>query len=79
MQRNFVVIEYVELALIILCALVATTQKGRPALTGVALGLLVSSAVLLAFDLVAERRGATYLAALVGDAERYSASVPGRP
>jgi hypothetical protein len=32
--------------------------------TGVALGLLVNGAVLLAFDLVAERRGAVYLQAV---------------
>lgn len=78
-QRNFVVIEYVELVLIIVSAVVAITQKGRPGLTGVALGLLISAAFLLTFDLVAERRGAAYLAALVGDAERYSTSLEGRP
>jgi hypothetical protein len=39
-------------------------QKGRFAVAGVALGLLVHLAVLLAFDLVAERRGAVYLTAL---------------
>ena len=73
-QRNFVIIEYVELAFIIVSAVVAITQKGRPGLTGVALGLLVSGAFLLTFDLVAERRGEAYLAAITGDAERYSAS-----
>jgi hypothetical protein len=78
-QRNFVVIEYVELALVIVSAVVAVTQKDRPALTGVALGLLVGAAFLLAFDLVAERRGEAYLAAIAGDAEHYSASHRGRP
>lgn len=63
-QRNFVVIEYVELAVILVCAVVAITQKHRPGLMGVALGLLVNGAFLLAFDLVAERRGAVYLAAI---------------
>jgi hypothetical protein len=53
-QRNFVIIEYVELAIIVLAAVVA---KGRPTLTGVALGLLLHAAFLLAFDLTAERRG----------------------
>jgi hypothetical protein len=76
-QRNFVVIEYVEVVLIIASALIAITQRGRPALAGVALGVLISAAVLLAFDLVAERRGSAYLAALLGDAERYSAARPG--
>jgi hypothetical protein len=73
-QWNFVIIEYVELVLIIVSAVVAITQKGRPGLTGVALGLLVSAAFLLTFDLVAERRGEAYLAAITGDAEQYSAS-----
>jgi hypothetical protein len=69
-QRNFVVIEYVELAAIIACAVIAITQKHRPVVTGVALGVLVHAAVLLAFDLVAERRGAIYLAAI--EAQRQS-------
>ncbi|MGH9314875.1 MAG: hypothetical protein ACRD1S_16955 [Vicinamibacterales bacterium] len=63
-QRNFIVIEYVELAIIIVSAIVAVTQKSRPGLTGVALGLLINGAFLLAFDLVAERRGAVYLSAI---------------
>jgi hypothetical protein len=63
-QRNFVVIEYVEVAVIIIGAVIAITQKHRPGVTGVALGLLVNGAVLLAFDLVAERRGAVYLQAV---------------
>jgi len=76
-QWNFVVIEYVELGLIVTSAVVAIIQKGRPGLAGVALGLLVSGAFLLAFDLVAERRGEAYLAAITRDAERYSASRQG--
>lgn len=63
-QRNFVVIEIVELALIVICAVVAVTQKGRAGVTRVALGLLIHAAILLAFDLLAERRGAVYLAAI---------------
>jgi hypothetical protein len=63
-QRTFVVIEYVEAAILVLAAAVALTQKARPGLTGAALALLVHAAVLLAFDLVAERRGAAYLARL---------------
>jgi len=56
---------------------VAISQKARPGLTGIALGLLVSAAFLLAFDVVAESRGEAYLAAMTGDAERYAASHPG--
>jgi hypothetical protein len=63
-QRNFVVIEYVEVALIVVTAMVAIARKTNPTLTGVALGLLINAALLLAFDLIAERRGAVYLAAI---------------
>ncbi|HEX2309628.1 MAG TPA: hypothetical protein VHH91_02840, partial [Vicinamibacterales bacterium] len=49
-QRNFIVIEYVELAVIIVSAHIAVTQKHRPGLAGVALGLLINGAFLLAFD-----------------------------
>jgi len=61
-QRNFVVIEYVEVALIVVTAIVAIARKSNATLTGVALGLLINAALLLAFDLIAERRGAAYLA-----------------
>ena len=63
-QRNFVVIEYVEVALIVVTAIVAIARKSNATLTGVALGLLINAALLLAFDLIAERRGAVYLAAI---------------
>jgi len=42
----------------------AWTLKHRIGLSGIALGLLINAALLLAFDLVAERRGAVYLAAI---------------
>jgi hypothetical protein len=63
-QRNFVVIEYVELMAIIATALLAISQKARPGVSGVALGILINAAMLLAFDVIAERRGADYLAAI---------------
>jgi hypothetical protein len=63
-QRNFVALEVVWAATLALGAAVALTQKARPTLWGVALGLLVHASFLLVFDLVAERRGAAYLAAL---------------
>lgn len=63
-QRNFLVVEYAELAIIILTAMIAVTEKSRPRLTGIALALLISAAFLLAFDLVAERRGAAYLSTI---------------
>jgi hypothetical protein len=58
---------YVELALIVVSALISVAPKSRPSLTGIALGLLVNAALLLAFDLVAERRGAAYLTAIEGN------------
>lgn len=63
-QRNFVVIEYVEVAIIVVAAFIAVTQKSRPGVTGIALGLLCNAALPLSFDLVAERRGASYLSAI---------------
>ena len=71
-QRNFVAIEYIEVALIAITALVALTQKGRFGLAAVALGVLLNASLLLAFDLVAERRGAIYL-------EELRAGAPARP
>ena len=63
-QRNFVVIEYVEAAIVIASAVAALVWKDRPGASGVALGLLISAAFLLAFDIVAERRGEVYLQAV---------------
>jgi uncharacterized membrane protein SirB2 len=63
-QRNFLVIQYVEVAVIALAAIVALLQKNRFWVFAIALGLLLHGALVLAFDLVAERRGAAYLVAL---------------
>jgi hypothetical protein len=63
-QRNFVVLEVVWVVMIIAGALVAWRLKESSAVCGVALGILINASVLLAFDIVAERRGAVYLAAL---------------
>jgi hypothetical protein len=60
-QRNFVTLERVWIGLVTAGSLVAVTQKHRPWISGIALGLLLNAAFLLAFDLVAERRGAIYL------------------
>jgi hypothetical protein len=60
-QRNFVIIQYVELAVIVTGAIAAIVLKDRFWLSGIALGLLCHAAFLLAFDLVAARRGANYL------------------
>jgi hypothetical protein len=63
-QRTFVVVEYIELFVIVATAVAAVFLKTRSSITGVALGLLITAAVLLAFDLFAERRGAKYVAAI---------------
>jgi hypothetical protein len=63
-QRNFVIIEIAEIVLIVGCAALALALKGRPIVSGIALGVLINAAMLLAFDIVAERRGAIYHAAL---------------
>lgn len=64
-QRTFVVVQYVEVAVIVVAAIVALTLKQRVAISGVALGFAIHAAVLLAFDVIAERRGAVYVRALV--------------
>jgi hypothetical protein len=69
-QRAFVVGEYVEVAVIVAGARAALALKHRVAVAGVALGLLLNAALLLAFDLAAERRGAASLAAIEGRAPR---------
>ena len=60
-QRTFLIVQYVEVAVIVTASIAAIALKQRLMLSGVALGLLVHAAFLLAFDIVAERRGATYL------------------
>ena len=63
-QQNFVLLEIVWVAMVVIGALVAWRMKEHPTVSGIALGVLINASVLLAFDIVAERRGATYLAAL---------------
>ena len=63
-QRNFVIIEYVEVAIIVTAAIAALALRSRSGPAGIALGLLVHASVLLAFDVFAERRGAEYVSAL---------------
>lgn len=63
-QRNFVIIEYVWASLVILACAAALWWKNNPAISGVALGVLVNASVMLAFDTIAERRGQAYVDAL---------------
>lgn len=63
-QRTFVLVEYAEVTVILVAALVALVRKHDPLVSGIALGFLISAAMLLAFDIIAERRGDAYVAAL---------------
>lgn len=63
-QRNFVVLEAVWLGAIAVTGVVGVVMKRSPLASGIALGILVNVSVLLAFDVVAERRGAIYARAL---------------
>ena len=67
-QRNFVVIEVVELALLVVGVALALGLKGTPYRSEVGMGLALQATVMLVFDLLAERRGALYLAALLRSA-----------
>lgn len=67
-QRNFVWVERVELALLVVGVVLALAGKGAPVAWGVGTGMVVQASVMLAFDLLAERRGAAWLDALRGAA-----------
>ena len=67
-QRNFVIVEYVEVVIIVTAAIAALSLKSRSGPAGVALGLLINASVVFAFDVFAERRGAEYVSALAGAA-----------
>jgi hypothetical protein len=60
-QRNFVMIQYVEVGVIIISTIIALVFKNRSTISGVAFAFLINAAILLAFDIVAERRGDQYL------------------
>lgn len=63
-QRNFLIIQFVELVVIITAAIVAMSFKHRVSTNSVALGLLCHAAFLFAFDIIVERRGAAYISVL---------------
>lgn len=63
-QNNFVNIQYTEAVIMVIGVIVALTLKNRPAISGVALAFVIHAAILLAFDIIAERRGAEYLATI---------------
>lgn len=63
-QRNFGYLEYGWILLVVASAVTAVAAKQRHGLSSVALALALQGSFFLAFDLIAERRGAVYLAAL---------------
>ncbi|MFN0062693.1 MAG: hypothetical protein ACKVPX_09270 [Myxococcaceae bacterium] len=63
-QRNFEILERIWFLFILVGAWVALRWKTHATVNGIALGILVGASVVLAFDIIAERRGAVYLKAL---------------
>ena len=63
-QRNFVIIEIVEIVLLLAGIGMAFTQKPNPLLWGIGLGIVLQAGVMLVFDLMAEQRGSVYVDAL---------------
>lgn len=62
---NFDYIEYIELGIIVLGACMRIFLRKKSLWAGMGLGLMVQALLLLAFDLLAEKRGASYLAFLM--------------
>jgi hypothetical protein len=60
-MKNFVIYRYVEMALLLaglICMFIFNTM---PLVKGIGIGLFIQSALMLAFDFFAEKRGAEYL------------------
>jgi len=60
-QKNFRIYKAIEIALLAAGLLGIFLLKGRPALYAAAIGLALQAGLMLAFDLVAERRADVYL------------------
>lgn len=63
-MKSFVSIEYIEIALLVVGIGLALWFKERSGVFAVGLGLIFQSSLMLLFDLIAEHRGAEYVAAL---------------
>jgi len=63
-MKNFVLYRWIEIALILAGLILFLTFKNASAWKGVGLGLVIQAGLMLLFDLVAEKRGHTYLAFL---------------
>ena len=60
-QRNFELYKIAEIALLALGIALSYVFKKNVFVYGIAIGLIIQSAVMLVADLFAEARGATYL------------------
>ena len=66
-NRNFVVIQIVEVAILLIGLALALTLKSRhPGWSAAGMGLVLEAAVLLVFDLFAEHRALAYTSWLAG-------------
>lgn len=61
-QRNFRIVEVVEAVVVLAALAMVLGLRERPTLVAVGMGLLLQGAVMLAFDVFAEARGAVYYA-----------------
>jgi hypothetical protein len=75
-QRNFLVIEVVEVALIAAGLALALVMKSRLAWWGVGMGVVLQASVMLVFDLMAERRGEVYFTALTSPTHAIVTAAP---
>lgn len=60
-MRSFRMIKIAEVVLVAVAVALVMAMSSRPVAVGIGMGLLVQAAVMLAFDVFAERRGADYL------------------
>lgn len=63
-MRSFAVIKIIELALFALGVALTYAFATRPAIHAIGIGLIIQAAVMLVFDLTAERRAVPYVEAL---------------
>lgn len=63
-MKNFTVYRYVELALLVLAMGLLAWKRDSDVLSGIAIGLLLQSGVMLTLDIFAETRGADYIHAI---------------
>ena len=63
-MKNFTVYRYIEMALLLLAMVLLVWKRDSDALSGIAIGLLLQSGVMLTLDIFAETRGSDYIQAI---------------